>query len=684
MAEPGDKPKATNATLPLHTPASHRTAIVRPMASQQVANPRDFEITQVQRRFSPTVREEEDATLLALKLVPSDPDFPFELAGLRVTLCVPRAYPSNAKPLIRIDNSEMARGYQINVERGFDDLVVKYPTKTLLALMNELDKNLESFLTSQKARTVKLVANADKAPTQPQRIPEPIAAPTSELPVRSTKTNYTTQQLQDARLKREADVRQIEARMGRQKLYSKSIDGFYYNIPLQVPKTERLPLSLQSIKDVRLMVPRLYPLEACKIRLKEGSREAELVELAFESHATKHFQLTLMAHINHLCQNLHGMAQETAIAKVEASVVTIADQVNNAEKLIVQADKAQPQLLDQDRPHVQVIPRPPEFDLNVTDSDEESDLSDSDSSDSELDEEGGVELVKQGEGIVRRGIQLSFPLLELYNIELLQISSLSLQIQCERCKDTMDILSVKPTTSSDDVSRSIESCKKCASSLSVAYRSEPMHMNSIRAGYLDLEGCTVVDLLPSLFQPTCSECSTVFAKPGVVSVRGETSMEMCRECHKKMTFKLPDVKFLHVSSANLPRRPLPRKRPKEHLGIVAGTELPRQGRCRHYRRSLRWFRFSCCQKVYACDRCHDDIENHVNEHANRMICGFCSREQNYRPEDCAFCHSGLVGKVKRVGFWEGGKGTRDKQRMSKKDPRKYKRRGGGEVSAKAK
>ena len=28
------------------------------------------------------------------------------------------------------------------------------------------------------------------------------------------------------------------------------------------------------------------------------------------------------------------------------------------------------------------------------------------------------------------------------------------------------------------------------------------------------------------------------------------------------------------------------------------------------------------------------------------------------------------------GFWEGGKGTRDKARMSRKDPRKYKRRGG--------
>jgi hypothetical protein len=39
-----------------------------------------------------------------------------------------------------------------------------------------------------------------------------------------------------------------------------------------------------------------------------------------------------------------------------------------------------------------------------------------------------------------------------------------------------------------------------------------------------------------------------------------------------------------------------------------------------------------------------------------------------------------VGK-KGGGFWEDGKGTRDKVRMSRNDLRKYKRRGGGAVMA---
>lgn len=61
-----------------------------------------------------------------------------------------------------------------------------------------------------------------------------------------------------------------------------------------------------------------------------------------------------------------------------------------------------------------------------------------------------------------------------------------------------------------------------------------------------------------------------------------------------------------------------------------------------------------------------------------MLCGWCSREQLYRPETCAFCRNPVVGK-RAGGFWEGGKGTRDKNLMSRKDPRKWKKRAGAAV-----
>ncbi|KAK8190510.1 uncharacterized protein BKA78DRAFT_156332 [Phyllosticta capitalensis] len=50
-----------------------------------------------------------------------------------------------------------------------------------------------------------------------------------------------------------------------------------------------------------------------------------------------------------------------------------------------------------------------------------------------------------------------------------------------------------------------------------------------------------------------------------------------------------------------------------------------------------------------------------------MICGYCSREQNFRPEDCGTCHAILIGR-KGSGFWEGGKGTYSHFIASKLDP----------------
>lgn len=82
--------------------------------------------------------------------------------------------------------------------------------------------------------------------------------------------------------------------------------------------------------------------------------------------------------------------------------------------------------------------------------------------------------------------------------------------------------------------------------------------------------------------------------------------------------------------------------------------------------------------MYPCDKCHDAAEEHINEWANRMICGWCSREQNYSVESCAFCGRSVIGK-RGSGYWEGGKGTRDKRLMRRGDKRKYRRVGGGET-----
>ncbi|KAL8960480.1 MAG: hypothetical protein Q9193_002824 [Seirophora villosa] len=668
-------------------PVDASRIVERPVPRFQKESPRDFQIRQLERRFPSLQKAENDSeATLSFQLVPSDPDFPFEMAGLDCVLRVPFSFPGHGKPSLAVKNKDMPRGYQINVERGLDALVQATPHATLLSLVNALDKRLEALLTVEKAETIKLMPNAPRIPDQPggtdgtpikalHEIP-PVERPKPERP------QYTLEQRQAAQAKRSAETRQLEARLGRLPRFSKSSDNIVFTIPITPRSPGDLPVPLQSVRIVQLFVPLLYPLQHCRVEIPGVSREAaRKAESAFGRRAEKDDGMSLMAQVNYFAQHMHSMATEPDIAFTEPVRAVSPPLMPEAGGTEV-SNKAATD--DNDRPHIKIIPRPPEWTTGgEEETDSDSDFSDSYDSGDEMDDHGGDQSLSPrpedaSAEVAERGISLSFPSLEMYNIELLELTSLSLSVKCTRCKTFSDVANLRSSAPRH------ADCSKCAQPFSVTYRPVLMHANSVRAGYLDLTGCTISDMLPSTFVPTCSTCSTAVPSPGVVSVRGDAaSIAVCRDCHRRLTFKIPETKFMLVSASSSlhPRHLLPlRRKPAkaESLGIVAGQELPRRGRCAHYAKSYRWFRFSCCGKVYACDRCHDAAEAHPNEHANRMICGFCSREQHYRPEECGLCRQLVVGK-KGSGFWEGGKGTRDKARMSRKDPRKYKRRPGTRV-----
>lgn len=71
----------------------------------------------------------------------------------------------------------MERGYQINVERGFDAIVANARASTLLNHMDALNKQLEAPLVAQKAATIKIISNLGK----PEKPPSGIL-PKHELP----------------------------------------------------------------------------------------------------------------------------------------------------------------------------------------------------------------------------------------------------------------------------------------------------------------------------------------------------------------------------------------------------------------------------------------------------------------------------------------------------------------------
>lgn len=667
---------------------------------------------------------------------PSDPDFPFELDALRCVILVPADFPAKgSEPTLRVLNAEMERGYQLNVEQGFSAIWEAAAQPTLLAAMKSLDRQLEALLTGKKADTIKIVAPARPKPTVQAQIVvsgQQAQKAAAVAPVSSMSSTDTIAQPRQpaipapsaarrdaAATRRASELQTLKHRLGKHPLFSASSDSTIFTLPLDPRKRDALPSAVQAVKSLRLFVPTSYDLDNASIELRGISGEAATnIEAAFARRAAEKPETPLLAQVNYLAQNMHIMASEAAASPTSKTVpvpLTAASPPAPSTAAPRDAEPA-PQalptavILDEERPHLQTIPRPPEWSQprhpdSVSSSTTDTDDSDSDSYDSDdslaSDASAGptitttADTADQSSTPRERGIMLSLPGLELFNVELLELTTLSLTVKCTRCKTPTDISSLRSTTPSlsnrttpTTTPRTLP-CPKCALPLTLSYRADILHATSHRAGYLDLESCTPLDLLATTtFTPTCSTCSTPSPTP-VPGVRGSTSLAICRTCHAHLSFRIPATKFLNTGGAStsaLARAALPPGRPRTTaaaelaaLGVSPGSPLPRRGRCRHYAKSLRWFRFACCQRIYPCDRCHDAAETHPNEFANRMLCGMCSREQNYRPHDCGVCRANLVGERAR-GFWEGGKGTRDPARMSRKDPRKYRRRGKGAVA----
>ncbi|KAK5131239.1 hypothetical protein LTR08_001208 [Meristemomyces frigidus] len=378
---------------------------------------------------------------------------------------------------------------------GFDRIVEETPESTLLGLMNRLDKQLESILSGKMADTIKLVAN-NRSVSKPVILAEKPRAfsPLNEQAPVNVQVPFTMQQKTDAKATRQAHTRQLEARFSRLPSFFKSPDGLSYVMPLDSPKKAFWPAELQSLRSFRLDVPEIYPLEAANAHLDSGCLAARNVERVFRTLQAP----TLTQLVNYLAQHITEMAvkpvteQPQSAPAVLEKMKQILDEETNGAALPAIPNH------DNDRPHLQIIPRPPEWQLGIVSADLSGDESESDSDESTSDDDSetdvGEDVHPTGEGttvaaVAERGVLLSFPQLELYGIELLELVSLNITIKCERCKDIMDVQKLRNSAIRQ------ETCKKCALPLAVGFRAELVHVNSFRAGYLDLDGCTVIDML---------------------------------------------------------------------------------------------------------------------------------------------------------------------------------------------
>lgn len=459
----------------------------RPISKAEQMNPRDFQINQLRRRFRPQEEPDDTGTILTFGLVPSDPDFPFELDSLQCLLHVPHSYPEKGRPTLTVTNPEMDSAFQANVARGFDDIVMRTNGRgTLLNWMNSLDRQLERLLTTlEKGPKLKFVANtgtgsdeirpADDTEKVPNQLasshltapPQNVAPLPSKPPVAIP--NYTIEEKVQAEKRRANDTKQIEARLGRLPLFQKRSDGSFV-VPIQPNKQDRLPRTLQAVKTVKLNVPQLYPLERSSIQIQVDSPEARAVELGFAQWIEQNSQMNLVSQINYLASNMHNFANTPLpdvpedIQSVPSKNVSVPAQPPADAGVAVDA---------KDRPHLHVIPRPPEWSVPEHSGDEttgessyESGLSEEDE-DEDQDDEGGAPVPATVDKPPGRGVALSFPFLELYGIELLELVNLCITVKCERCKESLDVKNVPQVKDQQGLSPKTESCKKCANPMSI-------------------------------------------------------------------------------------------------------------------------------------------------------------------------------------------------------------------------
>ncbi|OMJ87920.1 hypothetical protein SteCoe_10241 [Stentor coeruleus] len=86
-----------------------------------------------------------------------------------------------------------------------------------------------------------------------------------------------------------------------------------------------------------------------------------------------------------------------------------------------------------------------------------------------------------------------------------------------------------------------------------------------------------------------------------------------------------------------------------HYGRVRNMTTSVPFNCDHFTNITYWMVPPCCYQYYCCNKCHDKKESHSWTYANRMVCMFCEKEQDYRklPNQCEFCSAKHTGVISR-------------------------------------
>lgn len=214
---------------------------------------------------------------LGFILVPSDPDFPFKLELLHFNLTIPAQYArsSTVLPSLLVLNTDIPRGYAVNIERMYSDItrlalggsvdnpeLVLVNGKGLLSQIQTLDRNLESALKQEMRATVKFVS-FKRTPAPP--IPPPSPKPTPQRPENPVQKHVAPSPaplLKEAQKARSASIERMCAKLGAHvRLFHRSATEERYKVHVPVASTHlpRLWTFENDAVDVLLSIPEDFP-----------------------------------------------------------------------------------------------------------------------------------------------------------------------------------------------------------------------------------------------------------------------------------------------------------------------------------------------------------------------------------------------------------------------------------------
>lgn len=223
---------------------------------------------------------------LSFQFAPSDPDFPYNVEMVKISLSIPPKYPysKDARPSIYVLNDDIPRGFAVNLEIGFrriaaaamgveDEEIELVEGKGLLSQIKTLDKYLEVFLKQEKKETIKFVKSKkrDKS-SSPSPTPKekPVSKPSESRPVESRYVELRPVDVSVASVSSETArerarlIQEMNDKFGREtvKVFKKSALENKYKVILPIPmQKDHIPLVWQKHGKVEvfLHVPSDYP-----------------------------------------------------------------------------------------------------------------------------------------------------------------------------------------------------------------------------------------------------------------------------------------------------------------------------------------------------------------------------------------------------------------------------------------